>query len=109
VQVTNLVAARAVATGGQHSVAIAPAASVAMLVYIIQSMNLPEATITPLINLLGATQSAVGAGHTSAACGQLTGFERLVQHSRGLTAPQATTLLSYARRVETTLGCSARP
>lgn len=107
VQVTGVSGARAVATGGQHSMVIVPTATITMLAAMVQGMSLPNGPEHALLATLSAAQSAVSAGHPTAACSQLGAFQNQVRAFRGrsLSVENAGRLTSFALRVQSGLGC----
>ena len=111
VKVVGISSATAVSTssGGQHSIAIVPAATITVLIGMVQSMGLAPGTANALLATLNAAQSAVVAGHTNAACAQLGAFTKQVQAFRGRSLPTADAdrLLAFAPRVRSGLGCGA--
>jgi alpha-tubulin suppressor-like RCC1 family protein len=111
VQVVGLSRVTAVATGGQHSVVIAPSnappASIAALASMVQAMSLQPGVSNALLATLDAAQRAIDNGNTNAACGQLGAFARQVQafSGRSLTLADASRLTSLAGQVRAIHGC----
>jgi hypothetical protein len=83
------------------------ASQITTVMNLVDSFSLATGTQTSLDAKLEAAQAAVGAGHTTAACGQLTAFinEVTAQAGKGLSTSQASELLDEARRLELVLDC----
>lgn len=111
VQVVGLSRVTAVATGGQHSVVIAPSnappGTVAALASMVQAIDLQPGIGDALLATLDAAQRSLDKGNTNAACGQLAAFGRQVQAfgGRSLTLADASRLTSLTGQVRASHGC----
>jgi hypothetical protein len=104
VKTVGVSAVRDLATGGQHSVVVTTAATIAGLTALVQGLDLPQGIANGLLAKLNAAKNAPNA---AAACSQLDGFIAQVQAQSGkaLATEEADQLIGEAKRVKAGLGC----
>ena len=95
------------ATGSFQVVVKGAAAQISDLISLVNSFHLSKSLQTGLDAKLQAALSAVNAGHTTAACSDLSAFISQVktQSGKGLTVSQANQLIAAAQQIQAVLAC----